>query len=272
MPVQDVVGGLRYDAKWRALNLTADLSRRPVTSSLLSFGGARDPVSGRTWGGVRDHGLDLRAAHYGERWSLSGTVTLARLEGRHVPDNDLFGLRGSIDYKLWEGAGQELFIGASVRYSSHDQNQRFYSFGHGGYYSPQSYTVSSLPLEWRGRWGRFSYRFEGSVSQSRAREDDALFYPTDPALQAQALGSVLPPGFDAPVYEGGSGTGTGYSLRAAMEYRLDDRWALGGRAAIDRSDFYEPNFFTLYFRRMLLDTGREVPAVPPQVPQRYTDF
>ena len=271
MPVQDLVGGIRGEGKWGALNYGLDLSRRPVTSSLLSFGGARDPVGGRSWGGVRENGASLRIARYGQRLSLSGTVEASRIEGRNVLDNDYFGGRLGTDYKFYDDHGQQLFIGLAATYWSYAENQRYYSFGHGGYYSPQSYVVASLPLEWRGRWNRWSYRFEGAVSHSTSSEDDAPFYPTDSALQLQAGTSLLPPGFDAPIYEGGSGSGSGYRLRGELEYRIDAQWVVGARAGVDRSDYYEPDTFSFYFRH-LFSSDAEALSVPPRATRHYTDF
>lgn len=271
MPVQDLVGGIRHEGQWSGLNYSFDLSRRPISSSLLSFGGARDPVSGRSWGGARENGASLRLAHYGEKLSLSGTVEASRIEGRNVLDNDFFGGRLSSDYKFYDDHGQQLFIGLAATYWAYAENQRYYSFGHGGYYSPQSYLVTSLPLEWRGRWNRWSYRFEGAVSHSTSDEDDAPFYPTDAGLQAQAGASSLPSGFTAPIYEGGSGAGSGYRLRAELEYRLDAQWVVGARAGVDRSDFYEPDAFSIYFRH-LFNTHAEVLSLPPRPTRHYTDF
>lgn len=271
MPVQDLIGGIRYDGRWSELSYSVDLSRRPISSSLLSFGGARDPVSGRSWGGARENGASLRLAHYGPQLSLSGSVEASRIEGRNILDNDFFGGRLSADYKFYDAHGQQLLIGVAATYWNYAENQRYFSFGHGGYYSPQSYVVTSLPLEWRGRWNRWSYRFEGAVSHSSSDEDDAPFYPTDPGLQAQASTSTLPSGFSAPIYEGGSGSGSGYRLRAELEYRLDADWVIGARAGVDRSDFYEPDTFSIYFRH-LFNSDADVLSVPPRPTRHYTDF
>jgi cellulose synthase operon protein C len=270
---EDLVGGLRLFAQTGAVDWSFDIARRPVTSSLVAYAGARDPASARTWGGVRRNGVALRGAYYGPRHSATLTLDAARFEGRNVPDNDYFGLRASYDWRIVEAAADRVFIGATATVWDFALNQRFYTFGHGGYYSPQTYLNLALPLLWQGARGRWSYEFGATVSYANSEEDAAPFYPTDAALQARAQDSPLPPGFDSPVYaEGdGGGSGWGYGLRAVVERQLDARWALGARAAIDRSDYYEPEFFTLYLRRVFDDAGG-VLRDPPRPPRRYADY
>jgi len=269
--VEDVVGEAEWTPEIGGLDAGIGISRRPVTSSLLSYAGARDPVSGRTWGGVRKNAVAARLAYYGPRYSLGGAVEAARLEGRNVLDNDYYGGRISGDWKLLDGERDRVYLGAAANYSAYSENQRFYTFGHGGYYSPQSYLTLSLPLEWQGRRDRWTFELRASMSYSVSDQDSAPFYPTDPALQAQAAGSPLPSGYSAPVYRGGSGSGSGYSLRGVAEYRVFDGLVLGGRAGIDRSDYYEPNFFNLYFRHLF--GGRKTePYWPPRPPKPYSEF
>lgn len=269
--VEDVVGEAEWTPEIGELDAGIGISRRPVTSSLLSYAGARDPVSGETWGGVRKNALAGRLAYYGPQYSLSGSLEVARLEGRNVLDNDYYGGRVSGDVKLVDGERDRVYLGAAANYSAYSENQRFYTFGHGGYYSPQSYLTLSVPLEWQGRRDRWSFELRASLSQSFSDEDAALFYPTDPALQAQAAGSPLPTGYSAPVYDGGSGSGFGYSLRGVVEYRLFDGLVIGGRGGVDRSDYYEPNFFTLYFRHLFGGKKTE-PYWPPKPPKPYSEF
>ncbi|STS86934.1 cellulose synthase operon protein C [Klebsiella variicola] len=56
--VVDVVGGLSYSSDVGPVGYTVNVHRRPISSSLLSFGGQKDSSShtGTTWGGVRADG------------------------------------------------------------------------------------------------------------------------------------------------------------------------------------------------------------------------
>jgi cellulose synthase operon protein C len=270
---EDVVGGLRLYAQTGVIDWSFDVARRPVTSSLVAYAGARDPASERIWGGVRRNGVALRSAYYGPRHSATLTLDAARFAGRNVPDNDYYGLRASYDWRIVDAAADRVFVGATATVWDYALNQRFYTYGHGGYYSPQAYLNIAVPLLWQGVRGRWSYEFGAAVSYANSAEDAAPFYPTDAELQSQAQFSPLPAGFDAPIYGDGDGGGSGwgYGLRAAVERQLDARWALGLRTAIDRSDYYEPEFFTLYLRRVFDEAGG-VLRDPPRPPRRYADY
>lgn len=269
--VEDVVGGIEYGGEIGVLDFNLDLSRRPVTSSFLSYAGARDPVTGEVWGSVRSSGLDTRLAYYGPRHSVSASAGFHRLAGRNVPDNDFLSAGISTNWRVLDANNMRGFAGLALSWWNYAHNLSQYTFGHGGYYSPQSYVSLSLPLEWTGRWKRLAYELRASGSISRSRIDSALFYPGDEALQAQALAMPLPSGFSAPVYDGSSGTGRGYSLKAALEYQMTPHWYFGGHLDIDRSAFYSPNFMQVYLRYNF-DARRQPVLFPPQPPRSYSRF
>lgn len=270
-PVQDVVGGIRREGKLGGMDYSLDLSRRPVTSSLLSYAGARDPATGAIWGGVRSNGADLRLARYEHDWDASATAGFHRLTGRHVPGNNYFSARLAADRNLVNRDGLEISLGLALTHWNHSRDLSHYTFGQGGYYSPQAYDSLGVPVEWTGRVGRWSYQVKGSVSYSRSRSDNSPFYPGDAALQALALASPLPSGYAAPVYGGGSSSGIGYTAQGSLEYQVNATTFVGGAFDIDRSAYYAPNFFTLYLRRMFDSWGQPVPY-PPRPPKPYSQY
>jgi hypothetical protein len=156
--------------------------------------------------------------------------------------------RLAADGNVIETEHQHVNLGITYTRWSYDENLRFYSFGHGGYYSPQYYRAIALPISWSGRYGRFSWQLRGSRSVTRSREKTMPFYPTDDALQTSAQSSPLPAGYTAPIYEGGTGHGKGYTLGWSAEFELASNLIVGARLQKDRSDFYAPNFFNLYLR------------------------
>lgn len=260
--VEDVVGGLRYGGDWGQFDYAVEAYRRPLTSSLLAYAGARDPLSGEVWGGVRNNGLGLRLARYERRWSGFASLGFSALKGEQVADNRQWNLRLGGDWELLNRDDQRLYLGLTLSHQRYAENLRYYSFGQGGYYSPQRRSALSLPLDWRGRHRAFSWQLQAVAVLTRTHEDDSLFFPTRPDLQAAAAARLAATGETA-VYAGGDGGGFGYSLTAAVEYRLSPHWALGGRTDLDRSEFYEPLQFNLYLRRWL-DGAPEGPLVPPQ--------
>lgn len=250
-PVSNVVGGIRHGGDIGRMSYSINFSRRPYTGSLLSYAGARDPVSGVVWGGVTSTGLSLSLSTTIGELNFGTTASFGLLRGQNVLNNDRLYLRGSVDTDIYATDDMALNIGLNANFTNFSKNQAFYTFGHGGYYSPQSSLSFGLPVELTGRQDLLSYLIRLNLSYSRTQEDSAVFYPTDPALQARAAaGPVFPAGNALAIYNGGTGGGFGYGLRGAAEYRLTPNFALGGRLNIERSAYYAPNSILMYLRYM----------------------
>ncbi|WP_293779040.1 cellulose synthase subunit BcsC-related outer membrane protein [uncultured Oxalicibacterium sp.] len=248
-PVSNVVGGVQRRWSVEGVDYTIGVSRRPQVSSLLSYAGAVDPVTGKTWGGVTDTAvtasLSTRIAdHY-----VFASASYGQLRGRNTKDNDRLSVRTGFDRDLYRNKDLIVNSGVTLSYLQYDNNQSFYTFGHGGYYSPQESTSVSVPLQINGREERLSYMVRASVSYSHTKEDDALLYPNDPDLQQAAQNSALFPAYyGSAIHPGGNGGGFGYSFRAVSEYRLTPHLTMGGRVDVDRSAYYTPSSLLLYLR------------------------
>jgi predicted Zn-dependent protease len=245
-PVNYWVGGVRWQKSIGGVFYSVDLSRRPQTSSLLSYAGGRDPITGTVWGGVRNTSVSLHAGWDVGRLSLSSTMTLARLTGDGVESNRAFTFRQAFDWAVLERPDQRVTLGLTANYWNYAHDLSGYTLGNGGYYSPQSYLSLGVPLEWSGRAGKLAYRLDATLGVSRSRTAEADYFPTRPDLQQQALANADT--FGRPVNDASSGGGIGYGASAALEYSLTPNWLVGGLIGIDRSKDYAPNRAQLYFR------------------------
>ncbi len=264
-PVVNVVGGAAYAGQAGTVSWSLEASRRPVTGSLLSYAGTRDPHTGRTWGGVVASGIRLKASRdlggdYGA-WGLAG---LYRLTGRNVLDNDKAELMAGGYRRLVNEEDRVLTVGATAMLWRFSENAGEYTFGHGGYYSPRSYRSLSFPVAyaWRDELMSFSVRAAVSVAWSESRR--APFYPTDPALQAQAE-ALVPVSFVDPFYAGGNnGRSFGRSLAAAAERQVAPGIFIGARMELERSTNYTPNRFLLYVRLAADGVAVRPVSMPPE--------
>lgn len=267
-PVSDMVGGLKWSNYTDVSGFSLDVSRRPMTSSLLAYAGARDPVTSETWGGVRSSGVSMHLSHDIGRLSGFFEPGYFALTGKNVLSNTEAALRTGFNWSFVDTDDMRLTAGAAITYWHYRENLRFYSFGHGGYYSPQKYYSLSLPVRWAGREENWSYLLQASVSAAVSHEKDMPFYPTDPALQAQAVANTS---LSTATYTGGPGHSTGYSIGGAIEYRLTPRLFGGGRLQIDRSLYYTPNFAIFYLRYMFDGQSGPVPY-PPEPIRAYSRY
>lgn len=253
---QNVVGGFRYRADLGVQSVTVDVSRRAQTSSLVSYAGARDPATGEAWGGVVRNGVHLRYARDVGRIGLFADVGAGLYTGDNVKTNREVTVRTGFDVPVYTQRDQRVTSGLVVNYWHYSDNQRFYTFGHGGYYSPQRYVSFGIPLDWSGRYAKWSWRLQGSAGWSFTHENDAPFFPTRPDLQALSGNAT---------YRGGSGGGFSYTAAAAVEYAFAPRWVVGAGFSIDRSRDYAPNRAMAWLRYLFDKQQMPVPFPPTPV-------
>ncbi|CAB3808975.1 Cellulose synthase operon protein C [Paraburkholderia caffeinitolerans] len=261
-PITSVLGGFQYRYDFSRASLSFDVSRRAMTSSLVSYAGGRDPVTGETWGGVVRNSATVRGAHDFGPGTLFTSVGFGLLTGSNVPTNQEFKVRSGYDWSVWKRPDQDVSSGLTLNYWQYSKNEHFYTFGNGGYYSPQSYFSVGIPLDWKGRYQKLSWEIDGSVGVSFTNEDRSPFFPTRPDLQALA---------GNPYFGGGSGGGFSYAIEAALEYRITPHFVAGGRFRIDRSHDYAPNVAMMYLRYFFSPQHGPVPY-PPTPVRPYSDY
>lgn len=257
-----VVGGVEWRPDLPDVSMSVGFSRRAVTSSVLSYGGMRDPIGGKRWGAVVQTGPYADAGIYRERYSIAGAVRFTDITGEHVLDNQFFGARAATDWKFFSEPYARASIGVSVSYWKFDHNLQNYTLGSGGYYSPQSYVSVAVPLEFWGEYRDWSYRLRGAVAHSQSKTDAIAMYPEDPALQSAVGGAVFG--------DGRSSGSTSFSAYAALERQLSPTWIVGMKLDIDRADYYDPTVFSIYLRHALAPWTTRI-AVPPRSIQPYND-
>lgn len=255
-PVWHLVGGVRKDGALGPFSYAAEASRRPVTSSLLSFAGTRDPRNGTTWGGVVASGVRLGLSlDEGGALGAWSSLGLHRLTGENVQSNDRVQLMAGGYWRVVNEDDRLFTLGLTGMVWRFKEDAGEYSFGHGGYYSPKNYRSLSFPVTFGQRFPRFSYVLRASVSASQSAFNDAPYYPTDGALQAQA---------GNPRYAASSGPGHSWAFAAALEYQVEPKLFLGGRLDIERSDYYAPDRLEFYLRYALDHSAAQPVQLPPE--------
>lgn len=261
-PITSVLGGFLYRYDFPHASVSFDVSRRAMTSSLVSYAGGRDPITGETWGGVVRNGATVRGAHDFGPGTLFTSLGFGLLTGSNVPTNQEFKVRSGYDWTVWKRPDQDVSSGLTINYWQYSKNEHFYTFGNGGYYSPQSYFSVGIPLDWKGRYQKLSWEIDGSVGMSFTNEDRSPYFPTRPDLQALA---------GNPYFGGGSGGGFSYAVEAALEYRITPHFVAGGRFRLDRSRDYAPNVGLVYLRYFFSPQHGPVPY-PPTPVRPYSDY
>lgn len=265
-PVNDWVGGLQWSTNLGEGSLRLEVARRMVNGSVLSTTGAIDPLTGESWGGARRNGVN--AVYYQAFSPTLDFVGIARanlITGKNIPDNTEFNLQGIVGKTVFQRPGHEVEIGASLFLWTFEKNLRFYTFGQGGYYSPQAFGSLSFPITWTGNMKGWSWQAQARIGASESREDDTNLYPLNPELAAAAAAQGNPT-----VQIGGPGGGTSTGLRLAVERQVIKNLVVGGYFEIDRSEGYNPDRMQVYLKYSFGDFFEL--SVPPEGLSPYSRF
>lgn len=253
--VQNWVGGISYSDKigLTGWNLTA--SRRPLSNSVLSFAGAKDPRTGIEWGGVMANGASLGLSwDQGNANGVWADISHHQLKGKNVADNTRSRLMAGYYRRLINEPHELLTVGVNTMLWRYAKDLSEYTLGHGGYYSPQRYTSLSLPVSYAKRTVDWSYALEGSVSVSDSKSRDMDYYPQQGLIadpwRDLASQDVSYANFIADNrFKGGATHGAiGYSIRGLVERRLSSYWVLGTGLDWRYSEDYSPSRAMLYLR------------------------
>lgn len=262
--VTNWVGGISREAAISDIGLAFTASRRPVSSSLLAYAGARDPAvrGGKSWGGVVASGGAISLSYdQGGAHGVWADISAHQLSGKNVVDNMRERLMAGYYYKVLNNENRRATVGLNTMLWHYQKDLSAYSFGQGGYYSPQRYFSLSLPITWRQRTENWSFDLGGSVSWSHARTAAQQRYPVNP-------GFVLD---SNPSPDGSASSGVGYTAQAAIERRLTPHWTLGLSVDIQQAKDYTPSHGMLYVRYSLAGWNGDM-SIPPEPLIPYADF
>lgn len=115
-----------------------DLHRNGIRESLLSWTGMEDPYGQGTWGRVIQSGVKLGKSLGWEdgRW-FAFSLALDRYRGENVWKNRSWAMDTAMGRTRPLGKDYEMTVGVFATLKSFDHNTNHFTWGHGGYYSPQ---------------------------------------------------------------------------------------------------------------------------------------
>ena len=233
---QNIIGGVEIaPALTDTLKLRVTGERRPMTDSLLSWSGMRDVNTGRVWGGVVRTGgrAQLEVGTQPVSFYVGGGYS--GLDGTQVAKNSRVEAGAGASWVVYREPDEELIAGMDLVYFAYDKNQRLFSYGNGGYFSPQSYTAALFPLDWRARSGNLAYRLGGTIGYQAYRENAAKYFPLD-SDHAGAAGSRGGVGFHLrSTLPASTNSGISGGVRADVEYSVTPNLRIGGLLRYDRT-------------------------------------
>ena len=240
------------------------LSRRAVTDSVTSFAGstvrtATAPDGVLSWGAVTANGGRVQMSYDDSDVGVYGYGALHSIVGHNVKSNSRVELGGGVYRYMQNEPDSKVTVGLSGMLMGYANNQNFYTFGHGGYFSPQTYLSLGVPVTWAKRNEQFTFQLKGSIGLQYFQQDSADYFPTDAA--AQALINQR--------YAEQSNSGLGYGVEASGEYRFGPKLFVGGRFAMDNARDYRQLNAGMYVRYMfenMIGSPMALPVSPYRSP------
>jgi len=205
------------------VSASLEASSRSVTESFVSMAGATDPGTGEHWGGVLLQGgrLDLGVA--GRAGSIWAYGEAGRLIGVRVEDNTRLAAGAGAELSLFRGPLGEIRAGPAVTALSFENNERFFTLGHGGYFSPQRFVHGGLVLKWQ-RAGKVRWDAAAEPGYDWFEEAHAPVFPLDP---------------DGAFYPGQTQGALSFNGRLFVGIALGSRVELGLNAAIQQAPQFQ---------------------------------
>jgi cellulose synthase operon protein C len=266
-----LIGGVAYNESFGNMKVKLDVSRRSINDSLLSYAGTVDDRTGQVWGGVTATGLRAELGLEEGQFGVYGYGAFHFLNGKNVVNNTRMEGGAGAYYKLMRTESNELTTGLAITALGFDKNLRYFTFGHGGYFSPQRYFSLNVPVEWSGRSGSLSYKLDGSIGVQTFKENAAAYFPGSATMQtnwetlaATSSATTTQTGVTwQTYYPGQSKTGLGFRLGGAAEYRFAPQWIVGGKLGLDNaSDYLQTN--GMFYVRYNFEPSSRPMAFPPR--------
>ncbi|MCJ2184910.1 cellulose synthase subunit BcsC-related outer membrane protein, partial [Novosphingobium sp. 1949] len=220
------------------VRVSAFAERKPVTDSVVSYAGTRDPVTGERWGQVMRFGAGGGLSYDREGSGVYGDARYYRFNGTNVAKNEGFEANVGGYLRAWKGRNATLTVGMNVNYQGYDKSQNYFTFGNGGYFSPQSFLSIGFPITYAMENDRFITRATFTPGLQSYSQDESLLYPTDPDAQA-VLDSLKAQDSDVrSYYDGISKTGFALSAGGELYYKLSPTTRIGGEASYNTFGTY----------------------------------
>ncbi|MGA1982855.1 MAG: cellulose synthase subunit BcsC-related outer membrane protein [Acidobacteriaceae bacterium] len=255
--VHNLTGRFHFSTLGGHLSLFA--TRDPVKDTLLSYAGLRDPGAappGPIWGGVisTTGGFRLSLGSGAANFYLSGSG--GELTGRHVLANTMFQGTTGATFRVRNWSGGSLALGYTLSGMHYQHNEVGLSYGQGGYFSPGSYFLAAIPLTLTGHSSaNFHYIITGAFGVQTFEQEEAPFYPLDPALQSSFMPSngipctaAQTPSYNCGEYPTQDSTLFSYAVNAEAAYRFADHWYGGAYLLANNINNYDNVSAGFFFR------------------------
>jgi len=201
--------GAFYQSDWGRVQF----QRAPLFETALSFAGYADPYADQYWGAVLKDELSYYYQKDIENFWWNIILGLSQYDGTNVIENEQQKLSAALGQTtLWQQINMS--YGLFLDLQQFDKDSNHFTFGHGGYFSPQSLFAigpfASLESQTRNWW-----KVDAGLSYFDWSTDSIEQYPLNPQLTDR--------------FTAASKSGLGFQFKAEKHWLISNHWeaALG---------------------------------------------
>jgi tetratricopeptide (TPR) repeat protein len=227
-------------AQWKPGNgpITFNFVRDPIKDTQLSYSGLRDPAGntlgnqGAIWGGVIANQGNVQIARGSAESGFYLGVGGQYITGYNVENNIRIDGNGGAYWRAKTVPEYgNLSIGANFFAMHYSHNEDAFTYGMGGYFSPQAYFLANVPITWAGHYlTSWHYNIVGSLGVQAFQENTTPLYPLL-STGLEYTETYTPAG--GPTYSdlalpARTSVGPNYDLRGQTAYQISPHWFAGG--------------------------------------------
>ncbi len=205
---------------------TFSVVRDSEKDSQLSYAGLRDPAGdtlgheGSIWGGVVYNQGNVQFAKGDAQSGFYASAGGQYLTGYNVESNTrIDGNAGAYWRVVTSPEYGNLSIGANFFAMHYANNENAFTYGMGGYFSPQGYFLANVPFTFAGHYlTKWHYNIVGGLGVQAFQENKTPLWPSVATESAN----------NNPMLPGITSVGANYDLRGQMAYQISPHWFAGG--------------------------------------------
>ncbi|MEH6489112.1 cellulose synthase subunit BcsC-related outer membrane protein [Hyphomonas oceanitis] len=200
---------------------------RPKMDSVLSFAGQRDATTGEAFGRVIESGVALRGRlPVGKSNTLQADIEATSLHGENTADNSKLALGVAANRNFARKGFAYLVSGLFYQFQSYDENTNFFTPGHGGYFSPQTFHRTGVSLNAQTNpMKHWILKADAAVAYESVSEDPVRANPLLRGTQ--------------PLIGGSDSSGLAGALDLSAARRIAPEIILSGNLSAIQSEAYE---------------------------------
>jgi len=178
-----LTGRIYSHYQWEKWDIHGTLEQQGIKQSFLSYTGQSTDLNGERyeWGRAFKRGATVGLSHDGDTTYTLDLFYYPKIYGENIIENSETKAAATAIYHTATVQYAFLDFGAAIVYDSFDKNSDLFTYGHGGYFSPQKFWLGSIMIDIADYIGENTYyRFQGALGYQTFTVDDMERFPLSP--------------------------------------------------------------------------------------------